>query len=77
MENNISQEISKLEKKVLYTRMSSILFILTLVIGSLLEIPLYILSIVVISAAVVLIGFVGIPTMVKLSSLKRQLSENN
>lgn len=68
---DIVNEIKRLERKVLYTRMSSVLFVAVLFIGAYMEVPLQILVPVVVGAAAALIGFVGIPTLLKLKKLRR------
>ncbi len=68
-----ANEIKKLEKKVLYTRLSSVLFLAVLVIGSLAGIPLEILTPVVVGGALVMVAVVGIPTQKKLLSLRKEM----
>ncbi len=67
---NIADEIKRLEKRVLYTRMSSVLFLAVLIIGAYMEIPLQILTPIVIGLALAMVGVVGIPTLMKLKKLR-------
>lgn len=68
---DIVNEIKRLEKRALYTRLSSVLFVAALFLGSYMEVPLQILAPLVVGAAAALIGFVGIPTLMKLRKLRR------
>ena len=68
-------EIKKLEKKVLYTRLSSVLFLAVLVIGSLVGIPLEVLTPIVIGGALAMVAIVGIPTQKKLLSLRKEIMQ--
>ena len=57
-----AMELKKLEKKVAMTRLSSLLFVGALVIGSLLNVPLDVLAPIEILSALALVVFIGIPT---------------
>lgn len=67
----VVNEIKRLEKRVLYTRMSSVLFVAALFIGAYMEVPFKVLAPVVVGAAIALIGIVGIPTLIKLKRLRK------
>lgn len=70
-----ADEIKKLEKKVLYTRLSSVVFLGALIIGSVAGIPLEILTPIVIGGAVAMVAIVGIPTQKKLLSLRKEIMQ--
>ncbi len=67
-------ELKKLEKIVLMTRLSSMLFLIVLVLGSLVNIPLNILAPVVVVAALALVIFIGVPTQRRLHVLRREIA---
>lgn len=73
MEN--TAEVKRLEKKVMMTRFSGVIYLLILVVGSLLNVPLEILAPLVILMAAAFVIFVGVPAQKKLRALRRQIAE--
>ena len=70
-----AKELKKLEKKVGRTRLSSLLFVGALVIGSLLNVPLDVLAPIEILSALALVVFIGIPTQKKLFALRKEIAQ--
>ncbi len=69
-----ANEIRRLEKKVAMTRVSGILFVIALAVGTKLNIPLNILATIIVIAAIALVLFVGIPTQRKLFALRKEIA---
>lgn len=69
-----ANEIRRLEKKVAMTRVSGILFVTALAVGTKLNIPLNILATIIVIAAIALVLFVGIPTQRKLFALRKEIA---
>lgn len=70
-----AMKLKKLEKTVAMTRLSSLLFLGALVVGSLLNIPLDVLAPIVVLSALALVVFIGIPTQKKLFALRREIAQ--
>ena len=70
-----AMELKKLEKKVAMTRLSSLLFVGVLVIGSLLNVPLDVLAPIEVLSALALVVFIGIPTQKKLFALRKEIAQ--
>jgi len=72
-EATIGEAIPKCERTTLRTHLSSLLFLVALVAGAAMNIPLTIMGPVVVTAAILLVLLVGLPTQRRWRTFKHQL----